>query len=79
MHGGEDAWWWGCVAMVGRSIAGFWEWREILRVRENVCVCVCVFFFWEGDKRIKKIKRLDAKVIGLGEGKEKKNRGKKLD
>ena len=41
-----------------------------------VCVCVCVL---RGRQTDKKIKRLDAKVIGLGEGKEKKNRGKKLD
>ena len=46
---------------------------------ERECVCVCFFFFLRGRQTDKKIKRLDAKVIGLGEGKEKKNRGKKLD
>ena len=38
-----------------------------------VCVCVCVL---RGRQTDKKIKRLDAKVIGLGEGKEKKIEGK---
>ena len=41
-------------------------------------MCVCVFFFFlRGRQTDKKIKRLDAKVIGLGEGKEKKIEGKK--
>ena len=54
--------------------------RDFESEREYVCVCVCVFFFFlRGRQTDKKIKRLDAKVIGLGEGKEKKNRGKKLD
>ena len=40
---------------------------------------MCVFFFFfffRGRQTDKKIKRLDAKVIGLGEGTEKKIEGK---
>ena len=45
----KDVWQWGCVAVVGRTITGFWEWWEILRVKESVFIYL---FIRKGDKRM---------------------------